>query len=41
MKHVLFSEPADDVRAKAPAHFPAHQARYQEFHARGDRPGSR
>jgi hypothetical protein len=36
MKYVLFYKPADDVRAKAPAHFPAHQARYQDFHERGD-----
>ena len=36
MKYVLFYESADDVRARAPAQFPAHQARYQEFHSRGD-----
>ena len=36
MKYVLFYESADDVLNKAPAHFPAHQARLQEFHARGD-----
>jgi len=36
MKYVLSYESADDVRAKAPAHFPAHKARYQEFHARGE-----
>lgn len=36
MKYVLFYESADDVRAKAPAHFPAHRVRYLEFHARGD-----
>ena len=36
MLHVLFYEPADDVASKAPAHFPAHQARLEEFHARGD-----
>jgi uncharacterized protein len=36
MKYALFYESADDVRAKAPAHFPAHKARYEEFHARGD-----
>jgi uncharacterized protein YciI len=34
-KYVVFYESADDVRSKAPAHFPAHQARYQEFHERG------
>jgi uncharacterized protein len=36
MLHVLFYEPADDVASKAPAHFPAHQARLEEFQARGD-----
>jgi len=36
MKYVLFYESADNVRATAPAHFPAHKARYQEFHARGE-----
>ena len=36
MKYVLFYESADDVGAKAPAHFPSHRARYEEFHARGD-----
>jgi uncharacterized protein YciI len=36
MKYVLFYESADDVRATAPPHMPAHQAWYQEFHARGD-----
>ena len=36
MLHVLFYEPADDVASKAPAHFPAHQARLEEFHTRGD-----
>jgi len=36
MKYVLFYESADNVRAKAPPHFPAHKARYEEFHARGD-----
>ena len=36
MKYVLFYESADDVLSKAPAHFPAHQARLQEWHARGD-----
>ena len=29
-------ESADNVAAKAPAQFPAHKARYQDFHARGD-----
>lgn len=36
MKYVLFYESADDVRVKAPPHFPAHKAWYEEFHARGD-----
>lgn len=36
MKYVLFYESADDVGAKAPAQFPPHRARYEEFHARGD-----
>jgi uncharacterized protein len=36
MLHVLFYESADDVASKAPAHFPAHHARLEEFHARGD-----
>ena len=35
MKYVLLYESADDVMSKAPAHFPAHQARYEDFHARG------
>jgi uncharacterized protein YciI len=36
MKYVLFYESADDVSTKAPIHFPAHSARLQEFHARGE-----
>jgi uncharacterized protein YciI len=36
MLHALFYEPADDVASKAPAHFPAHHARLEEFHGRGD-----
>jgi uncharacterized protein YciI len=36
MKYVLFYESADEVAAKAPAHFAAHAARYGEFHARGE-----
>jgi hypothetical protein len=36
MKYVLLYESADNVAAKAPAHFPAHKARYEDFHARGD-----
>jgi uncharacterized protein YciI/limonene-1,2-epoxide hydrolase len=35
MKYVLFYESADDVLAKAPAHFEAHFARGIEFHDRG------
>jgi uncharacterized protein YciI len=34
--YVLLYESADDVLAKAPEHFPAHSARLDEFHARGD-----
>jgi uncharacterized protein len=34
-KYVLLYESADDVLAKAPAHFEAHSARGQEFHERG------
>ena len=36
MKYVLLYESADDVRSRAPAHFPAHHARLQEFHDRGE-----
>jgi uncharacterized protein YciI len=36
MKYVLLYESADDVASKAPAQFPAHKARLDEFHARGD-----
>ena len=36
MKYVLFYTPAEDVTAKAPLHFPAHQARIGAFHDRGD-----
>ena len=35
MKYVVFYEAADDVMSRAPAHFPAHAERIQEFHARG------
>lgn len=35
MKYVLFYEAAPDVESKAPAHYAAHSARAQEFHARG------
>lgn len=33
---VLLYDPADDVLDKAPTHFPAHSARLDDFHARGD-----
>jgi len=36
VKYVVFYDSADDVGSKAPLHFPAHSARLQEFHARGD-----
>jgi uncharacterized protein len=36
MKYVLFYDSAEDVASKAPAQFPAHSARVQEFRARGD-----
>ena len=35
MKYVVFYESAPDVASKAPPHFPAHVARYEDFHARG------
>lgn len=35
MKYVLLYESADDVLAKAPAHFDVHMARGNEFHERG------
>jgi len=35
LKYVLFYESAADVGSRAPRHFPAHRARFQEFHARG------
>jgi uncharacterized protein YciI len=35
VKYVLLYESAEDVLAKAPAHFAAHKARGQEFHKRG------
>jgi len=34
-KYVVFYESADNVLEKAPAHFPAHSERVDEFHARG------
>jgi len=36
MKAVVFYESAPDVAAKAPAHFPAHCARWQGFADRGE-----
>lgn len=36
MKYVVFYEPAADLAAMAPAHFPAHKARLDEFHDRGE-----
>jgi uncharacterized protein len=35
VKYVLFYESADDVLSKAPAYFPAHSARLNEFHGAG------
>jgi uncharacterized protein YciI len=35
MKYVLFYESSDDVASKAPAHSPAHRARFGDFHAAG------
>jgi uncharacterized protein YciI len=34
-KYVVLYESADNVLEKAPAHFPAHSERVDEFHARG------
>ena len=34
-QYVLLYASADDVASKAPAHYPAHRARLQEFHGRG------
>jgi hypothetical protein len=36
MKYVLFYESVDDFRPKAIEHFPEHQKRFMEFHARGE-----
>lgn len=36
MKAVLFHHPAADVLARAPAHFPVHKARLEEFQRRGE-----
>ena len=35
MRYVLFYTPADDVMSKAPAHFPAHSERIEQFAERG------
>ncbi len=35
VRYVLFYESSDDVRARAPVHFPSHRARLDEFHRRG------
>jgi uncharacterized protein YciI len=35
VKYVLFYNSADDVMAKAPAYFPAHKARLDDFHTAG------
>lgn len=34
-KYVLFYESAEDVRSRAPLHFPAHVARWKEFRGHG------
>lgn len=36
MKYVVLYTSAPDVATNAPPHFPAHRARVDEFHARGD-----
>jgi len=36
MRYVVLYESAPDVASKAPPHFPAHKARLDEFHARGE-----
>ncbi|HKF15712.1 MAG TPA: YciI family protein [Candidatus Dormibacteraeota bacterium] len=35
MKYVVFYQSAPDVVSKARLHFPAHRARFDDFHARG------
>ena len=35
MKFVLYYEPGDEMRSKAPLHFAAHRARWTDFHTRG------
>ena len=36
MKYVLLYASGENVAANAPPHFPAHKARLDAFHARGD-----
>ena len=36
MKYVLFYESSADMPAKAPVHFAAHRARWEEFRKRGE-----
>lgn len=36
MKYVLLYESGEDVAANAPPHFPAHRARLDDFHNRGE-----
>ncbi|MCW2523075.1 MAG: YciI-like protein [Frankiales bacterium] len=36
MKYVLLYGSAPDVHLKAPAHYPAHKRRVEEFHERGE-----
>ena len=36
MKYVVLYQSAPDVHLNAPPHFPAHKARLDEFHQRGD-----
>lgn len=36
MRYVVLYASADDVAHRAPPHFPAHKARLDAFHARGD-----
>ena len=36
MKYVVLYRSAPDVHLTAPPHFPAHKARLEEFHQRGD-----
>lgn len=36
VRHVVLYASAPDVLSRAPAHFPAHKARLDEFHARGE-----